>query len=116
MSREKVEKKLSGSIAGHHFGREELAKLGAGYLSLAKELLGETKLVATGRKVVTGEDLAVFLMMLRFFTQQHERRRLVARRQVAGDVDGVARGGGRGAGLVPSQVCDDAELSERQGA
>ena len=46
---------------------EELAKLGGGYLSLAKELLGGTKLVATGRKVVTDEDLAVFLMILRFF-------------------------------------------------
>ena len=65
---EKVEKTKSGSIAGHHFGDEELAKLGEGYLSLAKELLGGTKLVATGRKVVTEEDLAVFLMILRFFT------------------------------------------------
>ena len=61
-------RRRSGSIAGHHFGPEELAKLGGGYLSLAKELLGETKLVATGRKVVTEEDLAVFLMVLRFFT------------------------------------------------
>ena len=47
---------------------EELAKLGEGYLSLAKDLLGEKKLVATGRKVVTEEDLAIFLMLLRFFT------------------------------------------------
>ena len=63
-----VEKKLSGSISGHHFGPEELAKLGGGYLSLAKELLGERKLVAKGRRAVTEEDLAVFLMLLRFFT------------------------------------------------
>ena len=31
-------------------------------------MLGEKKLVAKGRKVVTEEDLAVFLMLLRFFT------------------------------------------------
>ena len=90
---DKVEKKTSGSIAGRHFGAEELAKLGGGYLSLAKELLGGKKLVATGRRVVTEEDVAVFLMLLRFFTQQHERRWFVAGRQVEGDVVGVVRGG-----------------------
>jgi hypothetical protein len=63
-----VKKKVSGSISGHHFGEDELSKLGGGYLSLARELKGETKLIATGRKVVTEEDLAVFLMVLRFFT------------------------------------------------
>ena len=57
-----------GSIAGHHFGPEELARLGTGYLSLAKELLGERKLVAKGRRVVTEQDLAIFLMLVRFFT------------------------------------------------
>jgi hypothetical protein len=61
-------KKRTGSIAGRHFGEDELAKLNGGYLSLAKDLIGEKRLVATGRKVVTVEDLAVFLMLLRFFT------------------------------------------------
>ena len=59
---------MTGSIAGHHFGPEELAKLGTGYLSLARELLAGKKLVAKGRRVVTGEDLSIFLMLLRFFT------------------------------------------------
>ena len=62
----KAVKQVSGSIAGHHFGPEELAKLDSGYLSLAKALLGGRKLVATGRKAVTEEDVAVFLMVLRF--------------------------------------------------
>ena len=65
---EKAKKTKSGSIAGHHFGEEELAKLGGGYLSLAKEFLGDRKLVATGRRVVTEEDVAVFLMILKFFS------------------------------------------------
>lgn len=64
----RVEKK-GGSIAGRHFDDAELAKLGTGYSSLAKDLLGETKLVASGRKVVAEEDVAVFLMLIRFFTQ-----------------------------------------------
>lgn len=57
-----------GSISGHHFGPEELAKLESDYLDLARGLQGGGKLVASGRKVVTAEDLAVFLMLLRFFT------------------------------------------------
>mgnify|MGYP001146924095 CR=1 FL=1 len=63
----RVEKK-GGSIAGRHFDDAELAKLGTGYSSLAKDLLGQTKLIATGRMVVTEEDLAIFLMILRFFS------------------------------------------------
>ncbi len=65
---ETIGKTVSGSIVGRHFGDEELAKLKGGYLSLAKDLLGEKRLVATGRKVVTEGDLAVFLMLLRFFS------------------------------------------------
>lgn len=65
---EPVRRQRAGSVSGHHFGTEELAKLGGGYLDLARELLGEKKLVASGRKVVTAEDLAAFLMLLRFFT------------------------------------------------
>jgi len=63
----RLEKK-GGSIAGRHFDDAELAKLGTGYSSLAKDLLGQTKLIATGRMVVTEEDLAIFLMILRFFS------------------------------------------------
>jgi len=74
---EKVEAK-SGSIAGHHFGLEELAKLGGGYLTLAKELLGGRKLVATGRRVVTEGDMAIFLMVLRFFSLNRVDSRKVA--------------------------------------
>jgi hypothetical protein len=58
----------AGSISGRHFGPEELASLQGGYLDLARQLLGEKKLVATSRKVVTAEDVAIFLMLLRFFT------------------------------------------------
>jgi hypothetical protein len=64
----KKERKRAGSIAGRHFGDDELSRLKDGYLSLAGDLIGDRKLVATGRKVVTVEDLAVFLMLLRFFT------------------------------------------------
>jgi hypothetical protein len=60
-------KARAGSITGHHFGPEELAKLGGSYLSLARELIGDQKLVASGRKVVTAGDLAIFLMLLRVF-------------------------------------------------
>jgi len=62
------EEKQVGSISGRHFDSHELAKLKGDYLEIATELLGETRLVATGRKVVTPEDLAIFLMLLRFFT------------------------------------------------
>jgi hypothetical protein len=62
------EKKQTGSLSGHHFGKDELARLKGSYLSLSRELLGKTKLVASGRKVVTEDDIAVFLMLLSFFT------------------------------------------------
>jgi hypothetical protein len=45
-----------------------MSKLGTGYLSLAKELLGGRKLVAKGRRVVSEEDVAIFLMLLKFFS------------------------------------------------
>ncbi|HEU5115467.1 MAG TPA: hypothetical protein VFT74_02210 [Isosphaeraceae bacterium] len=64
-----VEKKQTGSIAGRHFGPDELARLKGSYPSIARVLLGERKLVTTGRKVITVEDLAIFLMILRFFTK-----------------------------------------------
>ena len=65
---ESAPKKRTGSISGQQFNPEELANLRIGYLALARELLGGRKLVASGRKVVTAEDVAVFLMFLRFFT------------------------------------------------
>jgi hypothetical protein len=65
---EKSVKELPGSISGRHFGHEELTRLQGDYLSLARELLSQTKLVAHGRKVVTDEDLAIFVMLLKFFT------------------------------------------------
>jgi hypothetical protein len=58
-----------GSLSGHHLGADELAGLKGSYLALSRQLLGETKLVATGRKVVTEDDMAVFLMLLDFFTK-----------------------------------------------
>jgi hypothetical protein len=63
-----TKREIIGSITGCHFGDDELAKLQGTYLDLARELLGGQRLVATGRKVVTEEDLAIFLMLLRFFT------------------------------------------------
>lgn len=65
---EGAKKKVSGSIAGRHFGEDELSRLKDGYLSLAKDLLGGEVLVAKCRKVVKEEDLAIFLMILRFFS------------------------------------------------
>lgn len=65
---EKV-KKQTGSIAAHHFGPEELSKLDKDYLTLANELLAGKKLVVKGRMVVTNKDVAAFLMILKFFSQ-----------------------------------------------
>ena len=63
------EKARTGSLTGHHFEADELTRLKGSYLALSRELLGEAKLVATGRKVVTEDDMAVFLMLLNFFTK-----------------------------------------------
>lgn len=60
--------KTIGSITGRHFGEEELKKLKGSYLMLSGELLRGEVRVVSGRKVVKEEDLAVFLMLLRFFT------------------------------------------------
>ena len=60
--------KVSGLIAGRHFGEEESKKLKGSYLMLSGELLRGEVRVVSGRKVVKEEDLAVFLMLLRFFT------------------------------------------------
>ncbi len=62
------DEKKNGPISCRHFGDDELAKIKGSYLSLAKELLGDKQLMAGGRKVVTEEDVAVFLMLHSFFT------------------------------------------------
>lgn len=64
----KVERKSGGSISGLHFDEDELSRLKEGYLSLASELLAGEVLVASGRKVVIEQDMAIFLMLLKFFT------------------------------------------------
>ena len=61
-------KTRSGSISGRHFGDDELSKLKDGYLPLSRELLAGEVLIAKGRRIVTEEDMAIFLMLLRFFS------------------------------------------------
>jgi hypothetical protein len=65
-----VEKPTSGSSTGKVIGEDELAQLAEGrrYLNVATTFLGAHTLKTTNRTVVTAEDVAVFLMCLKFFT------------------------------------------------
>jgi len=59
----------SGSISGKHISEEELGHLSGQYRAVAEALLGTHTLKTTGRTVVTVEDVAIFLMLLKFFTK-----------------------------------------------
>lgn len=64
---------VPGSISGKVIGPEELAELDGHYRKVAKTLMEEHVLRTTGRTVATVEDLAIFLMLLRYFTQNMNR-------------------------------------------
>ena len=64
--------KVSGSIGGTLIGDEELAQLvGDGrYRKVAATLMDAHVLKTSGRSVVTPEDVAAFLLLLKFFTNR----------------------------------------------
>jgi|GEM_PF-2032537 len=64
--------KAAGSIGGKLIGEEELAQLvGDGrYRRVAAALMGSHVLKTSGRSVVTTEDVAAFLLLLKFFTDR----------------------------------------------
>jgi hypothetical protein len=64
---------VAGSISGKVIGPEELAELDGHYRNVAETLMEEHVLKTTGRTVATVEDLAIFLMLLRYFTQNMNR-------------------------------------------
>lgn len=59
---------VAGSISGRVISDEELRQLDGHYRHVAETLLENHTLTTTGRAVATVEDVAVFLMLLRFFT------------------------------------------------
>lgn len=62
--------KISGSVSGRLIGDEELAQLAEDghYRAVATTLMESHALKTSGRSVVTAEDVAIFLICLRFFT------------------------------------------------
>lgn len=64
---------VAGSISGKVIGPEELAELKGHYRKVAETLMEEHVLKTTGRTVATVEDLAIFLMLLRYFTKNMNR-------------------------------------------
>lgn len=64
---------VAGSISGKVIGPEELAELKGHYRKVAETLMEVHVLKTTGRTVATVEDLAIFLMLLRYFTQNMNR-------------------------------------------
>jgi hypothetical protein len=58
-----------GSITGRVISQDELSQLRGHYAKVASLLLDNHQLRTTGRTVVTIQDVAIFLMLLRFFTQ-----------------------------------------------
>jgi len=59
---------VAGSITGKVIGPEELAELDGHYRKVAETLMEEHVLRTSGRTVATVEDLAIFLMLIRYFT------------------------------------------------
>jgi hypothetical protein len=57
-----------GSITGKQFGPDELAQLSTTYLTVAECLLEKAGTATTTRATVKAEDMAVFLMLLKFFS------------------------------------------------
>jgi hypothetical protein len=65
----KVGSDVAGSISGKVIDDDELAKIDGHYGVVAEALLESHEVRTTGRTVVTAEDVAIWLMLLRFFTQ-----------------------------------------------
>jgi hypothetical protein len=64
---------VAGSISGKVIGPEELAELDGHYRKVAETLMEEHVLKTSGRTVATVEDLAIFLLLLRYFTKNMNR-------------------------------------------
>jgi hypothetical protein len=66
------EVKATGSTAGKVIGQDDLAQLADGghYRNVAATLLGTHTLKTSGRTVVMIEDVAIFLLCLKFFTER----------------------------------------------
>lgn len=62
-------KRPPASISGCFLTEEEVAKTKSTYLMLSRLLLDNHRLPTTTKSVVEAEDLAVFLMFLKFFTE-----------------------------------------------
>ena len=60
---------VAGSTSGKVIGPEELAELDGHYRKVAETLMAVHVLKTSGRTVATVEDLAIFLMLLRYFTK-----------------------------------------------
>lgn len=63
----------AGSISGKVIGENDIAQLEGHYLKVAEILMETHVLKTTGRTVATTEDLAIFLMLLQFFTTHMNR-------------------------------------------
>jgi len=62
-------KRPPASVSGCFVSEEELAKSKTTYLMLAKLLMDNHQLPTTNKSVVTAEDVALFVMFLRFFSE-----------------------------------------------
>jgi hypothetical protein len=60
---------VSGSITGKLISADEVSELDGQYKTISTLLLEKQKLSAGNRVVVDAEDVAIFLMLLKFFTQ-----------------------------------------------
>jgi len=61
-------RQVSGSITGKHISDEELQEVDGHYRMVAETLMEAHQLKTSGRTVATVEDVAIFLMLLKFFT------------------------------------------------
>ncbi len=61
-------KRPPASISGCFLSEEEVAKTKTSYLRLAKILLDNHRLATSTKSVIEAEDIAVFIMFLKFFT------------------------------------------------
>ena len=60
---------IAGSISGKAISDEELKRLQRDYRQVAETLLDVHELKTAGRTVVTVEDMAIFLLLAKFFTE-----------------------------------------------
>ncbi|MEM1224057.1 MAG: hypothetical protein AAGJ40_00065 [Planctomycetota bacterium] len=64
---------ISGSITGKHITDDELAEVNGHYRTLAESLLEAHALETSGSTKVTVEDVAIWLMLIKFFTRNMNR-------------------------------------------